>query len=138
MLEAYVIGNPDAVGGITTWDPERGQYVLESCFAGWQSYETRGCVLIETDRHGLCAVLPVAQGQVSSVHFTENVKVGERIEKGDELGYFLFGGSDCVMLFSAKTGFELTAQPAPSDDTYANGYEKILCRAQYGRFTRKS
>ena len=66
------------------------------------------------------------------------VKVGERIEKGDELGYFLFGGSDCVMLFSAKTGFELTAQPAPSDDTYANGYEKILCRAQYGRFTRKS
>ena len=46
-------------------------------------------VIIETDEYGLCAVLPVAQGQVSSVHFTDNIKVGERIHKGDELGYFL-------------------------------------------------
>ena len=81
-------------------------------------------------------MLPVAQGQVSSVHFTDNVQVGSRIEKGDELGYFLFGGSDCVMLFSSKTGFELSAQPAASDDTYANGYAKILCRAEYGRFVK--
>jgi phosphatidylserine decarboxylase len=137
VLAAYVIGDPDAVGGITTWDPQRGQYVLESCFAGWQSYETRGCVIIETDRHGLVAVLPVAQGQVSSVHFTENVQVGQRIEKGDELGYFLFGGSDCVMLFSSKTGFSLSAVPASSDDTYANGFAKILCRAEYGRFVER-
>ena len=137
VLAAYVIGNPDAVGGITTWEPERQMYVLESCFAGWQSYETRGCVIIETDDYGLAAVLPVAQGQVSSVHFTENVKVGERITKGDPLGYFLFGGSDCVMLFSGKTGFELTAPKASSEDTYANGYAKVLCRAQYGRFVPK-
>ena len=137
VLAAYVIGNPDAVGGITTWDPERGQYVLESCFAGWQSYETRGCAIIETDNYGLVAVLPVAQGQVSSVHFTDNVKIGKRINKGDELGYFLFGGSDCVMLFSGKTGFSLSAKPASSDDTYANGYAKILCRAEYGRFVEK-
>jgi phosphatidylserine decarboxylase len=94
-------------------------------------------VIIETDRHGLVAVLPVAQGQVTSVHFTENVQVGQRIEKGDELGYFLFGGSDCVMLFSSKTGFSLSAVPASSDDTYANGFAKILCRAEYGRFVER-
>ena len=73
-------------------------------------------------------------GVVDGKEVVMNVKVGQRIEKGDELGYFLFGGSDCVMLFSSKTGFELTVQPASSDDTYANGYAKILCRAQYGRF----
>ena len=67
----------------------------------------------------------------------DNIKVGERIHKGDELGYFLFGGSDCVMLFSGKTGFSLSAKPASSDDTYANGYAKILCRAEYGRFVEK-
>ena len=27
------------------------------------------------------------------------------------MGYFLFGGSDIVMLFSADLGFELTAEP---------------------------
>ena len=134
VLAAYVIGNPDAVGGITTWEPGRKMYVLESCFAGWQSYETRGCVIIDTGRFGLVAVLPVAQGQVSSIHFTDNVKVGERIGKGDELGYFLFGGSDCVMLFEKKAGFRLTAQPASSEDTYANGYAKVLCRSRYGIF----
>ena len=74
---------------------------------------------------------------MSSVHFTDNIKAGERIRKGDELGYFLFGGSDCVMLFSGKAGFTLSAKPASSDDTYANGFAKILCRAEYGRLTVK-
>ncbi|HCI83230.1 MAG TPA: phosphatidylserine decarboxylase, partial [Lachnospiraceae bacterium] len=101
---------------------------------GWQAYETRGCVLIETDKYGLVAVFTVGQGQVSSVHFAEGVVPGAKIKKGDELGYFLFGGSDCAMLFEKKAGFELTCPPAPSDDTYANGYAKVLCRAQYGVF----
>ena len=134
VIATYVIKNPNAVGGITTWEPDRQMYVLESCFAGWQAYETRGCVLIETDKYGLVAVFTVGQGQVSSVHVAEGVVPGAKIKKGDELGYFLFGGSDCAMLFEKKAGFELTCPPAPSDDTYANGYAKVLCRAQYGVF----
>ena len=137
VIDTYVVKNPNAVGGITTWEPDRQMYVLESCFAGWQSYETRGCVLIQTEKYGLVAVFAVGQGQVSSVHFAEGVAPGAKIRKGQELSYFLFGGSDCTMLFTRDAGFELTCPPAPSDDTYANGYAKVLCRAQYGVFHGK-
>ncbi len=37
---------------------------------------------------------------VSSVNLTP--EVGARLEKGDEFGFFLFGGSDMVMLFQNK------------------------------------
>lgn len=135
IIDTYVVANANAVGGITTYDPNRNQYVLESNFAGWQAYETRGCVMIETKKYGLVAVQAVGQGQVSSVHFSEGIKPGAEIQKGTELGYFLFGGSDCVMLFSKKAGFRITAPKASVDDTYANGYAKLQCRSEYGRFS---
>ena len=37
---------------------------------------------------------------VSSVNLTP--EVGAVLQKGDEFGYFLFGGSDIVMLFQDK------------------------------------
>ena len=43
------------------------------------------------------AVLPVGTCFVSSVNLTP--EVGARLQKGDEFGFFLFGGSDIVMLF---------------------------------------
>jgi hypothetical protein len=48
-------------------------------------------------------------GLVSSVNFEKNVKVGSSHKKGDMLGYFLFGGSDIIMLFQGKAGFKITA-----------------------------
>ncbi len=134
ILAAYLVKDADAVGGITTYEPDRGLYVLESNFLGWQAYETRGCVILQTENYGLCAVQAVGQGQVSSVHFSEGIEVGTVVRKGEELGYFLFGGSDCVMIFSREAGFEITAPRAAVDDSYANGYAKILCRTEYGRF----
>ncbi|MBQ9008872.1 MAG: phosphatidylserine decarboxylase [Clostridia bacterium] len=83
----------NAVGGVVYWDEESGLYVLESKSLSWQSIETRGCVLVNTE-YGMVAVIPVGMGQVSSVNFLDSVKPGAKVTKGDELGYFLFGGSD--------------------------------------------
>jgi len=48
----------------------------------------------------LVAVLPIGMGTVSSVNLTP--EVGARLRKGDEFGFFMFGGSDMVMLFQSK------------------------------------
>lgn len=47
--------------------------------------------------------------QVASVNFTPGLKVGDKVKKGDELGYFLFGGSDFVLVFQKDADFALTS-----------------------------
>ena len=89
------------------WHEKAGEYGLHDS-TGWQFSQTRGSVVIETDDHGLVAVLPIGMGQVSSVNFSDHVEKGRRFRKGDMLGYFLFGGSDIIMLFQEGYGFEQT------------------------------
>jgi phosphatidylserine decarboxylase len=48
---------------------------------------------------GLVAVLPIGMAQVSSVNLS--VEAGTELCKGEEFGFFSFGGSDIVMLFEA-------------------------------------
>ena len=81
----------------------------------------------------MVAVIPVGMGQVSSVNFLETVKPGTVVKKGDELGYFLFGGSDCVMLFEGSSGFRLTVEKG-KEGGYSAGYKHVFCREEYGRF----
>ncbi|MDD4580215.1 MAG: phosphatidylserine decarboxylase [Methanothrix sp.] len=76
---------------------------------GWQFSQTRGYVIVDTEKYGLVALIPMGMAQVSSVNFEDDVEVGATHEKGDMLGNFLFGGSDFVMLFQERAGFEMTA-----------------------------
>jgi phosphatidylserine decarboxylase len=46
---------------------------------------------------GLVAVVPVGMAQISSTFLT--VTEGQQVEKGQEFGYFQFGGSDIILLF---------------------------------------
>ncbi len=66
----------------------------------YQLDQERGLIVIDSPQVGLVAVLPVGMGAVSSVNLT--VGVGATLQKGDEFGFFLFGGSDIVMLFQNK------------------------------------
>src|SRR5499425_505094 len=66
----------------------------------YQYNQERGLIVIDSPEVGLVAVLPVGIGFVSSVNLTP--EVGARLQKGDEFGFFLFGGSDIVMLFQNK------------------------------------
>jgi phosphatidylserine decarboxylase len=75
-----------------TLDPVDGE--------AYQVNQERGLIVIESPEVGLVAVLPVGMCVVSSVNLT--AEVGARLEKGDEFGFFLFGGSDMVMLFQSR------------------------------------
>ena len=97
----------DAAGGITIWDDDAKRYRLECDIPGWQMIETRGLVVIETENYGLVAVLPIGMSQISSINFVDGLKVGDKVKKGDEMGWFLFGGSDIVCLFQEEAGFQL-------------------------------
>ncbi len=109
IREIRLIPGDDALGGTITWEPDLQQYVVDCSVPGWQSIETRGLVILDTKTHGLVAVMPIGMSQVASVNFTEGLKVGDHVEKGDELGYFLFGGSDFVLVFQKEANFQLTS-----------------------------
>jgi phosphatidylserine decarboxylase precursor len=75
---------------------------------GYQFYQTRGLIIFDSPV-GLVAVLPIGMAQVSSVNMT--AAAGAYLNKGDEFGYFQFGGSDIILLFQADSGIEVTAAP---------------------------
>jgi phosphatidylserine decarboxylase precursor len=73
---------------------------------GFQFTHTRGCMILETFI-GYIALIPVGMGHISSVNFI--VDEGDVLQKGNEFGYFAFGGSDFIMLFE-KDKVTLTAE----------------------------
>ena len=126
IREIRSIPGDEALGGTVTWNPQLGEYVVDSSVPGWQSIETRGLIILETDHHGLVALLPVGMSQVSSVNFEPELCVGRRVEKGDPLGYFLFGGSDFAMVF----------QQAPQAQITAPAGVHIFTGQRYGHFLK--
>jgi phosphatidylserine decarboxylase len=66
----------------------------------YQFNQERGLVVIDSPEVGLVAVLPIGMSYVSSVNLTP--EPGAVLRKGDEFGFFLFGGSDIVMLFQDR------------------------------------
>ena len=131
VVEMNKIPAMDAAGGITVWDEESGRYVLQSQVIGWQAIETRDSIVLDTD-YGLVAIIPVGMSQVSSCNFTEGLSVGDKVEKGDELGYFLFGGSDIVMIFQDGVDVNMVV---PEDGK--GGYSHVLMGEPYAELTKK-
>lgn len=131
VVEMNKIPAMDAAGGITVWDEESGRYVLQSQVIGWQAIETRDSIVLDTD-YGLVAIIPVGMSQVSSCNFTEGLSVGDKVEKGDELGYFLFGGSDIVMIFQDGVDVNMVV---PEDGK--GGYSHVLMGEPYAELTKE-
>jgi len=74
----------------------------DSSKGGYEFGQARGVITIDTTDSpygnvGIVAVIPVGMCQVSSVNMTATI--GRELLKGDEFGYFLFGGSDIIVLF---------------------------------------
>lgn len=76
-------------GGLDPLDP-----------VGYQFTQARGLLVLESERIGLVAVLPIGMAQVSSV--TQTPDVGVNLAKGEPFGFFQFGGSDIIMLFQPQ------------------------------------
>jgi phosphatidylserine decarboxylase len=79
----------------------------------------RAIILIEADDPviGLMAFVPVGMSEVSSCLIDSKVTPGYHVGKGEELGYFQFGGSTHCLVFrpGAIAEFTLTAIPQPHD-----------------------
>ncbi len=118
VKEIRIISGESVSGGYTTWDPKNKRYKFDASSVGWQSLETRGCVILETEEYGLVALLPIGMWPVSSVNFEDNLQIGAKVYKGDMLGYFLFGGSDFITIFQDKAQFILDAPKKERSDFY--------------------
>ncbi|GAN33551.1 MAG: hypothetical protein DYG83_09550 [Candidatus Brocadia sp. AMX2] len=66
----------------------------------WTNYffeRRRGYFLMETSRYGIVGIVPVGLADISSINFVR--KENDIVQKGDELGFFAYGGSAIVLLF---------------------------------------
>ncbi len=57
----------------------------------------RLCYVIDSEKFGLVAVIPVGFWGVGSI--VSDVKVGQKVKKGDMIGRFGYGGSSILMVF---------------------------------------
>ncbi len=74
----------------------------DSATSGYEFSQNRGVVTLDTAASGggdigIVAVIPVGMAHVSSVVLT--AVEGKHMAKGEEFGYFQFGGSDIIVLF---------------------------------------
>ncbi len=84
-----------------------GQFeAADSAEDGYEFTQARGILTIDTTGSpygdvGVVAVIPVGMCQVSGVNMTH--ETGRECNKGDEFGYFTFGGSDIIVLTQKGT-----------------------------------
>jgi phosphatidylserine decarboxylase len=90
------------------WDPNG---VLSEGY--YACVNTRALVFVESDDPmiGMVCVIPTGITEISSMTIT--VKEGQRIEKGQELGYFSYGGSSMCLVFQPGAIHEYTAGDPP-------------------------
>jgi phosphatidylserine decarboxylase len=75
---------------------------------------TRGLVFIESPIKtiGMVCVIPVGITEISSVRF--GVRPGQQVRKGDELGWFSYGGSTLAIVFQPGAIDRFTV-PSPQE-----------------------
>ncbi|MCI5225185.1 MAG: phosphatidylserine decarboxylase [Candidatus Electrothrix sp. AX2] len=101
----------------------------DSSQGGYEFAQARGIIIIDTKDSpfgdiGIVATIPVGMAQVSSVNMT--AVQGRNLLKGDEFGYFLFGGSDIIVLFQEG------AQPRIDTGTHYRHYGTEIAACSKG------
>ena len=125
LKELRKVPGVSAGGGYTLWDNEKKLYYYVNDL-GFQMVETRSCAIIETKDYGLVAMLPVGMSQICSVNWLPTLHVGQTLHRGDEMGYFQFGGSDIVLIFQRGVNVELL-----------HNEDLLLMGEAYARLTKK-
>ena len=52
-------------------------------------------------------MLSVGMSQICSVNWVPELHVGQRLQRGDEMGFFQFGGSDIILIFQRGVDVEI-------------------------------
>ena len=124
LKELRKVPGVSAGGGYTLWDDDTKLYYYINDL-GFQMVETRACAIIETEKYGRVAMMPVGMSQICSVNWLPSLHVGQQLKQGDEMGFFQFGGSDVVMIFQKGI-----------DVNIVHGFELTLMGQPYARLTR--
>ncbi|MGW1073896.1 phophatidylserine decarboxylase associated domain-containing protein [Streptomyces sp. NPDC002537] len=103
---------------------------------GYQSnVNTRGLAFIETGpelgNRMVCAVV-IGMEEVSSIEWRKGLKVGDPVKKGDELGYFSYGGSSMALVFQPGIVDEFTV-PLNNPDLHPDDGPTVFVRSQIAR-----
>jgi phosphatidylserine decarboxylase len=82
---------------------------------------TRAIIFIESADPviGLVCLMPVGMGEVSSCVIHREIRAGRRVKKGDEIGYFQFGGSTYCLVFRPGAIAEFAVEALPQPDNLA-------------------
>jgi phosphatidylserine decarboxylase len=111
VQEGTYYSEPDSEGSDAV-EPKNAQSYLAHVAA-------RAVIIIEADNPaiGQLAFVPVGMSEVSSCIIGPEIKPGYHVAKGEELGYFQFGGSTHCLVFrpGAVQDFALQAVPQPHD-----------------------
>lgn len=132
LVDLRTIPGVSAGGGYTLWDSDTKRYYYVNDM-GFQMVETRACAVIQTEEFGLVAMLPIGMSQICSVNWNETLHVGRHLRKGDEMGYFMVGGSDVIMIFQKGIDVELLTTPDGE-----GGYEHLLMGEPYANLKNVS
>jgi phosphatidylserine decarboxylase len=111
VAEGTYYSEPDSEGADAT-EPKNAQSYLAHVAA-------RAVILIQADNPaiGLVAFVPVGMSEVSSCLIDPQITPGYHVAKGEELGYFQFGGSTHCLVFRPGViqDFALQAVPQPHE-----------------------
>jgi phosphatidylserine decarboxylase len=90
----------------------------------------RAIFIIEADDPviGLMAFVPVGMVEVSSCIIGPDIEPGHHLEKGDELGYFQFGGSTHCLVFRPGAIAEFSADAIPQPHAAAPALKLVNSR----------
>jgi phosphatidylserine decarboxylase len=98
LVDGALLGMED----FPAWVPKDGNVGYHGTdFDAFSNYK-RGYFIVDTGKYGKVAMVAVGLSTVGSVVFSKNyypLPGPTAVERGDELGHFLYGGSLFIMIF---------------------------------------
>lgn len=103
---------------------------VNSAYCDVFTVNKRAVMIIETLEYGDVAFVAIGATLVGSIFWT--VEPGAHVAKGDELGYFAFGGSTCIAVFQpghVEWDQDIVANGKRSLETLVKMGERIGCKS---------
>ena len=103
VVESGIIDAPyNGYDNFPAWAPPSGNVgYYGSEFNQFEDFK-RGYFIVDTGKYGHVAMVPVGLNTISSIVFEEkfhDITTPVPVERGEELGHFLYGGSLFIMIF---------------------------------------
>ena len=124
-VDGKVVSITDVPGDLLTVNPIAVNSITCDVF----TVNKRSIMMIDTPSLGRVAYIAIGATLVGAINWT--VEVGTQVKKGDELGYFAFGGSTCIVLFEnnlVQWDADLTANAQRSLETLVRVGERVGVR----------